>query len=76
MLSILYPLVPESPRYLALVGNVDEAQKVLQSISEANERELPQGKLVGPAQGSNANDESSFFETQVEQIKRCGFYFQ
>lgn len=71
MLSVLYPLVPESPRYLALVGSLDEAQKILQSISESNGKVLPQGKLVGPPQAPQiVGKENGFFTAQLEQIKR------
>ena len=39
-------LVPESPRYLAARGKLDEAQTVVTRVAEVNNRQLPNGRLV------------------------------
>jgi len=37
--------MPESPRYLCVSGEYDEAERVLQLVSRVNNKQLPQGKL-------------------------------
>jgi Sugar (and other) transporter len=46
LLMALYPLLPESPHYLAVNGRLLEAQDVLHRISHWNGRPLPPGQLV------------------------------
>lgn len=46
LLMALYPLMPESPHYLAVNGRLLEAQDVLHRISSWNRRPLPPGTLV------------------------------
>ena len=46
LLMALYPLLPESPHYLAVNGRLLEAQEVLHRISHWNGRPLPPGQLV------------------------------
>jgi putative MFS transporter len=40
--------IPESPRYLAISGRLEEAKAVLAQVSEANQREVPLGELQAP----------------------------
>lgn len=42
----LYPLLLESPHYLAANGRLLEAQEVLHAISSWNRKPLPPGTLV------------------------------
>jgi putative MFS transporter len=44
--------IPESPRYLAATGGLDEARQVLARISEDNGRSVPLENLRGPVQES------------------------
>lgn len=46
LLMALYPLLPESPHYLAVNGRLLEAQDVLHRISHWNGRPLPPGQLA------------------------------
>ena len=46
LLMALYPLLPESPHFLAVNGRLLEAQDVLHRISHWNGRPLPPGQLV------------------------------
>lgn len=46
LLLIVYPMTPESPRYLCLKGKKHEALKILQKIAQLNGRELPPGVPV------------------------------
>lgn len=46
LLMALYPLLPESPHYLAVNGRLLEAQDVLHRISHWNGRPLPPGQLI------------------------------
>ena len=46
LLLLLFPLVPESPRYLMVKGQRDAAEKILQRISQVNGVPLPAGQLV------------------------------
>jgi len=48
ILLFFYPLLSESPRYLALKGKTVKAERVLSRISRLNGKELPAGKLVTP----------------------------
>ncbi|KAL2643699.1 hypothetical protein R1flu_011286 [Riccia fluitans] len=45
-LLVFFPLVPESPRYLMVKGDVDGAMKVLRQIAKTNGQSLPEGKLI------------------------------
>lgn len=46
LLLALYPLLPESPHYLAVQGRMQEARAVLDRIARRNRRPLPPGELV------------------------------
>jgi hypothetical protein len=59
LLMALYPLLPESPHFLAVNGRLLEAQDVLHRISHWNGRPLPPGQLVAdtprkPSAGARA----------------------
>lgn len=74
LLTFLYPLVPESPRYLALNGRLEEARNVLESISLTNKKPLPKGELVGSLPKIQSNDGGrTLFESQISQLKRCSW---
>ncbi|KAJ4829214.1 hypothetical protein Tsubulata_024523 [Turnera subulata] len=45
-LLLLYPLVPESPRYLCLKGKVSDARGILEKIALRNQTKLPAGMLI------------------------------
>ncbi|GMH36295.1 hypothetical protein BSKO_04163 [Bryopsis sp. KO-2023] len=73
VLSCLYPWVPESPRFLALQGKLEEATEVLQSIAKVNKTELPPGTLVGPVteqtQANGGGEIQGVWESQFVQIR-------
>eukprot|EP01065_Artemidia_motanka_P008560 TRINITY_DN14314_c0_g1_i1.p1 TRINITY_DN14314_c0_g1~~TRINITY_DN14314_c0_g1_i1.p1 ORF type:complete len:580 (+),score=61.81 TRINITY_DN14314_c0_g1_i1:51-1790(+) len=46
VLMLLYPWMPESPRWDALHGNMERAESVLARAAERNGKQLPAGKLV------------------------------
>lgn len=52
--------IPESPRYLAISGRLEEAKAVLAQVSEANQHEVPLGDLQAPTR----EDKST--------VARCG----
>ncbi len=43
--------IPESPRYLATIGRMQDASDVLAQVAHTNGRRLPPGELVRPAPG-------------------------
>ena len=53
-LLLLYPLVPESPHWLAVSGDAAGADAVLRRMAAFNGAQLPPGRLEGPP-GSSAN---------------------
>ena len=48
VLLLLYPIIPESPYYLAVSGQQDQALAVLQQIAAVNHASLPPGVLSQP----------------------------
>ena len=48
-LLVLYPLVPESPHWLAVSGDAAGADAVLRRVAAVNGAQLPPGRLEGPA---------------------------
>lgn len=48
-LLLLYPLVPESPHWLAVSGDVAGADAVLRRMAAVNGAQMPPGRLEGPA---------------------------
>jgi len=46
LLLLFFPFLPESPRYLLIVGKREEAAELLEKIAKTNKKELPPGKLV------------------------------
>lgn len=72
VLTCMYPLVPESPRFLALQGKLEEATGVLQSMAKMNKTQLPAGSLVGPiTEQAQANGDGGkgLWESQGDQIR-------
>ena len=49
MLLLLFPFIPESPYYLAITGQQDRAEAVLQRVAAVNHSSLPAGVLRQPA---------------------------
>ncbi|KAK9841410.1 hypothetical protein WJX74_005255 [Apatococcus lobatus] len=47
LLTLLFPLLPESPFFLVSVGRTAAAQQVLQRVAHINGRPLPKGRLKG-----------------------------
>ncbi|CAN1298971.1 Organic cation/carnitine transporter 7 [Linum perenne] len=45
-LLVLYPLTPESPRYLCVKGKKNDALRIMEKIAELNKKELPSGMLI------------------------------
>ncbi|KAL3696732.1 hypothetical protein R1sor_010808 [Riccia sorocarpa] len=45
-LIAFFPLIPESPKYLMVKGDVDGAMTVLRQVAKANGQSLPEGKLI------------------------------
>ncbi|KAH7373279.1 hypothetical protein KP509_17G048000 [Ceratopteris richardii] len=45
MLLVLYPFIPESPRYLIAKGKLSEASEVLKRMAQINKKQLPDGHL-------------------------------
>ena len=43
---LVYPVLPESPYYLAVSGQRERAAAVLRKVAEANYRSLPHGELA------------------------------
>ncbi|CAN0840301.1 Organic cation/carnitine transporter 7 [Linum grandiflorum] len=46
VLLVLYPLTPESPRYLCLKGRKEDALRIMEKIAKINKKELPSGVLI------------------------------
>ena len=44
-LTLLYPVIPESPYWLAAIGKTEEAQQVLARVARINKTSLPTGAL-------------------------------
>ncbi len=63
-LLLLYPLVPESPHWLAVKGDVAGADAVLRRVAAVNGAQLPPGRLEGPV-GLTATSAAS------ERRRRC-----
>ena len=59
-LLLLYPLVPESPHWLAVSGDVAGADAVLRRMAAVNGAQLPPGRLECPA-GLSATSASGEF---------------
>ncbi|CAI5458066.1 unnamed protein product [Closterium sp. Yama58-4] len=51
LLLLLYPFLPESPRFLLLKGNASAAHIVLEKAARTNGKRLPPGRLVSAASG-------------------------
>lgn len=62
ILLMLLPLVPESPRYLVVIGKEQQAAEILALIARVNKSTLPQGQL-----GRNPEQESG---TRWTKFKR------
>lgn len=45
-LLIFFCIIPESPRYLLLMGQRTEAQKILEKIAFCNGKQLPAGMII------------------------------
>lgn len=76
LLLALYPLLPESPHFLAVQGRMTEAAAVLDRIARWNGRSLPPGTLVSDSQRSRRStsasnggvgDEEQGFATSLDQ---------
>ncbi|XP_065892911.1 putative transporter svop-1 [Dysidea avara] len=46
LVILVFPLIPESPRYLIFKGQEEKAKKVLSLIAKVNCKQLPDGRLV------------------------------
>ncbi|GJP32024.1 hypothetical protein CLOM_g16569 [Closterium sp. NIES-68] len=57
LLLLLFPLVPESPRYLLVQARPGEALAVLQRVARLNGRALPEGRLSLVAGGGGSQGE-------------------
>ncbi|CAI5490554.1 unnamed protein product, partial [Closterium sp. Naga37s-1] len=51
LLLLLYPFLPESPRFLLLKGNTSAAHIFLEKAARTNGKRLPPGRLVSAASG-------------------------
>ncbi|MDP9022261.1 MAG: MFS transporter [Actinomycetota bacterium] len=58
--------VPESPRYLATAGRLDEARAVLAQVAEANDRPVPQLEEAVPA-GRPATTPATLWEPRFRR---------
>eukprot|EP00802_Teleaulax_amphioxeia_P011014 Tamp_11044.p1 GENE.Tamp_11044~~Tamp_11044.p1 ORF type:complete len:605 (+),score=63.72 Tamp_11044:41-1816(+) len=69
VLSILHAfatvLLPESPRWLAAQGNLDEARRVLERAAVVNGSSLPPGRLVSHTQVDEVREEEQTFELRI-----------
>lgn len=48
LLLLLFPIIPESPFYLAATGQQEQAEAVLERIARINHGSLPEGVLSQP----------------------------
>ena len=44
-LALLYPILPESPYWLAATGRTREAEEALQKVARVNKSAMPRGSL-------------------------------
>ena len=44
-LALLYPILPESPYWLAATGRTQEAEVALQKVARVNKSAMPRGSL-------------------------------
>ncbi|CAD7696865.1 unnamed protein product [Ostreobium quekettii] len=47
-LLVFFPFIPESPHWLAVTGQMDKAEQVLQRIAKFNGKPMPSGHLTMP----------------------------
>lgn len=62
IMLIFYPILPESPRFLLVQGDLEGAKAVLKRIADVNGKMLPRGKLVFSSQArliQSCDEESS-----------------
>ena len=52
MLLLLFPFIPESPYYLAVIGQQAKAEAILQKVAAVNKSSLPPGVLSQPVAAS------------------------
>ncbi|XP_074564705.1 organic cation/carnitine transporter 7-like isoform X1 [Curcuma longa] len=50
LLLLFYVVTPESPRYLCMKGQIDDAMQVLEQMARANSKGMPLGMLVSENQ--------------------------
>ena len=75
MLVFFYPLIPESPRFLAAKGEQEKAIEVLERIARINGKDLPDGVLVTATDQKATKSEAASDDGLVEiltQITRSG----
>lgn len=52
--------VPESPRYLAVMGRTEEARRIVEQIAQDNGRPTPEGDIAAPSTGAQGGLASLF----------------
>lgn len=67
LLLLLYPFVPESPRFYTVKNRTKDALSVLQQVAETNKKSLPKGRLVNSLRPLG---DPSASETEVSQANK------
>ena len=57
-LLLLYPVLPESPYFLAAVGQTQQAQEVLATVARINKKAMPPGSLKRTAAVVSSSEQS------------------
>lgn len=73
MLLLLYGVMPESPRYLCMIGRTTDAHNVLVKVAQMNQASLPHGTLISEhSERSTSMEESLLLDEYETATSRKG----
>lgn len=72
LLMLLYPVVPESPYWLAAAGHTEKAQIILAKVARVNRTSLPPGRLKVVAASGVSHSPRSLNRERSSHLSRIG----